>query len=51
MSNFDELYKHYGHKVEVAQYTDKGGEAVGVSIECMDCYEVLIDYDREEASL
>jgi len=46
----DAVY-YYGHQVEVAQYTDKGGEAVGVSIECMDCYEVLIDYDREEASL
>jgi len=47
MSNFNELHKHYGHEVVVAQYTTKDGEAIAVSIECMDCYEVLVDYDKE----
>jgi hypothetical protein len=48
MSNFTELHKHYGHQVVVAQYTDTEGEPVAVAIECMDCYEVLVDYDKEE---
>jgi hypothetical protein len=25
-NNFDELYRHYGHQVVVAQYTDSRGE-------------------------
>jgi len=51
VSNFTELYKHYGHQVVVAQYTDTEGEPVAVAIECMDCYEVIVDYDKEEASV
>jgi len=47
VSNFNELHKHYGHQVVVAQYTDTMGEPIAVSIECMDCYEVLVDYDKE----
>jgi hypothetical protein len=51
VSNFTELHKHYGHEVVVAQYTDKEGQPVAVAIECMDCYEVLVDYEREELNV
>jgi len=34
---------------DIAQaWIDKGYDAV--AIECMDCYEVLVDYDKEEAN-
>jgi len=46
-NNFDELYRHYGHQVVVARYTDEEGKVIGVAVECEECYEVLIDYDKE----
>ena len=46
-TNFEELYKHYGHNVVVAQYTEQDNEPVNVAIECNDCDEVLMDYDKE----
>lgn len=46
-TNFDELYKHYGHDVVVAQYTTQTNEVENVAIECNDCFEVLMDYDKE----
>jgi hypothetical protein len=45
--NFDELYRHYGHQVVVAHYTDEEGKVIGVAVECEECYEVLMDYDKE----
>ena len=47
MSEFDDLYKHYGHEVVVAQYTGTDGEAVAVAVECNDCNEVIINHDKE----
>lgn len=47
INSFDELYNHYGHSVVVARYENTINEPVNVSIECEDCYEVLISYDRE----
>ena len=41
--NYQELNKHRGHKVQVYGYYDEN-----VSVECMDCYEVLFGYDNEE---
>ena len=35
--------EHYGHSVVVARYTDSNGEVVNYSVECNDCYEVIID--------
>jgi hypothetical protein len=48
-TNFDELYKHYGHEIVVARYTTKVGEVENVGIECNDCWEILIDYDKESS--
>jgi hypothetical protein len=47
VQNFDELATHYAHNVVVARYTDSEGEVTAVAIECEDCSEVLIDYERE----
>jgi len=41
--NYDELAEHYGHKIAIAIY----GEGVNVVIECENCFEVLLDYDKE----
>ena len=46
-NNFDELYRHYGHQVVVAHYTDQEGKVLNVAVECEECYEVLMDYDKE----
>ena len=42
--DFGSLLPHVGHDVEVVTY---GDPAVNVAIECMDCNEVLIDFDKE----
>jgi uncharacterized protein YuzE len=31
----------------VAHYTDEEGKVIGVAVECEECYEVLMDYDKE----
>jgi hypothetical protein len=44
---FTELSRHYGHKIAVVQYESESGEPVNVAIECDNCNEVLLDYERE----
>lgn len=46
VQTFDELVTHYGHMLVLARYTDLKGEVAAVAVECEDCQEVLIDYDR-----
>lgn len=38
---YDFLIKHVGHKVEVVKYGEEN-----VSIECVDCNEVLVSKDK-----
>jgi len=45
--NFKSLSSHVGHKIEVVYY---GFPPVNVAIECHTCGEVLVDYDKNEAS-
>ncbi len=49
---FEDLKRHVGHNIECATYgyEDNKGiyHPVNVSIECMDCYEVLMDFDVED---
>lgn len=45
---FERIKEHIGHKIECGCYTDADGEIVNVAIECMDCCEVLVDYDKYE---
>ena len=40
---FNDLVKHYGHNVSVVMYAD-----TNVAVECEECYEVIVDFDKEE---
>jgi DnaJ-class molecular chaperone len=45
--NFDDLYQHFGHNVVVATYGGAGNiSPLNVAVECEDCHEVIIDFDR-----
>ena len=44
--NFNELVSHFGHSIVVVTYGQDS--PVNVAIECEDCFEVLLDYDRED---
>ena len=37
-----ELAKHYAHEIVVAMYGNHDNP-IGYAVECMDCYEVVID--------
>jgi hypothetical protein len=41
-NGYDDLRQHLGHRVVVAEYG--GGD--NVALECEDCAEVLVDFDR-----
>lgn len=45
---FEKLKEHIGHEIECVGYFNKENELVNVSIECADCCEVIIDYDKYE---
>jgi hypothetical protein len=38
---YEDLEKHVGHDIECVTYGDQN-----VALECTDCHEVLLDYDR-----
>ena len=46
--DFQSLAFHVGHNIEVVRYVDGDGNALNVAVECIDCNEVLLDYDRDE---
>ena len=53
VTNFEELKRHIGHKIVCVSY---GGEKFerepwNISIECEDCGEVLLDFDRSVCAL
>lgn len=41
-----DLARHYGHEIEIGLYAD-GDDPVNYAVECMTCYEVIIDEDTE----
>ena len=43
--NYADLVAHEGHKISVYRYYTEN-----VAIECEDCHEVLLDYDREKSN-
>ena len=60
---YEKIARHIGHSIEVASYgnlnykpADNGvenlpaEEIVNVAVECMDCYEVIVDADNEEVN-
>ncbi len=40
---YEKIKEHIGHKIECVEY----GDGLNVAIECMDCYEVIIDEDKQ----
>jgi hypothetical protein len=43
VQNYNDLVEHLGHNLTVALY----GNGINATIECVDCYDILLDYDRE----
>jgi hypothetical protein len=43
---FYDLMKHIGHKIEVVPYGKDTGPTRNISIECLTCGEVLVDFDE-----
>jgi phosphopentomutase len=41
--DFEDLKRHVGHRIECVTY---GNPAVNVAVECVDCNEVLMDFDK-----
>jgi hypothetical protein len=46
-SSYRELRRHIGHRVEVGFYGFSGSPD-SIVVECNDCCEVLLDFDRPE---
>ena len=44
---FDKALLHVGHKVVLATYLDFLDNPQNVSVECEDCNEVIIDFEKE----
>ena len=42
---FEKIARHLGHNIEVATY---GDPIVNVSVECMDCPDVIVDAEKAE---
>jgi hypothetical protein len=47
VQNYNDLAEHFGHSLTVALY----GEGDNVAIECEECYEVLLDFDKEQVNV
>ena len=47
VNSFKELEQHVGHNI-VCIYYGRKGEEQNVSLECEDCNEVLLDFDKFE---
>jgi len=41
VNNYNELSRHVGHNIECVEY----GNGYNVALECVDCGEVLMDFD------
>ena len=44
-TNYEDLKAHLGHKIVCVSY---GFDMVNIAIECEDCNEVILDYDKPE---
>ncbi len=51
VNSYEELRAHIGHSVEVVCYGKKGFAPANVAIECMDCCEILMNFDRPAPEL
>lgn len=48
--SFKDLVQHHGHDVVVMSYGDSD-DIQNVAIECLDCNEVLFNFDKDDESL
>lgn len=46
-ASYDDLRAHVGHRITCSVYT-VAGTTMNVALECEDCYEVLLDFDRPD---
>jgi hypothetical protein len=46
-SNYEEVLKHVGHKIQVVSFP-RGLQVLKVVMECVTCNRVLIEYDNPE---
>jgi hypothetical protein len=44
--SYEDLRKHIGHKIACVCYGEDGKDPENIAVECEDCEEVLIDYDK-----
>lgn len=42
---YQKIRAHWGHKIEIAIY-GPADDPVNAAVECLDCYEVVVDEDR-----
>ena len=45
VNNYKELHKHKGHNIMCVSY---GNDEINISLECKDCNEVLIDFNKDD---
>lgn len=43
MADYATLDRHFEHLIRISSYA----EGQNLAIECLDCFEVIIDYERE----
>jgi hypothetical protein len=46
-TDFNDLIRHEEHEITIATYLDIDLNTINVAIECMDCHEVLLDFDKD----
>jgi hypothetical protein len=46
MSLYQKIVAHRGHEIEVAVYGLED-DPVNAAVECLDCFEVIVDEDRD----
>jgi len=48
VSKYIELMMHVGHRMECVAYApyDRPEDVANVAIECIDCHEVMVDFDH-----
>lgn len=44
--NFNQLRQHVGHHIVCVEYGNDDAGVVNVALECEDCGEVLLDFDK-----
>jgi hypothetical protein len=47
--SFEDLKRHVGHEIVLVVYRKKSnpGDIENVALECQDCNEVLLEFDKE----